>query len=356
MPISRAGLAGLLVSLVAVPVAGADVTVRVESPDANLVLESVARTGSDVTKAGVTCGGASAAGAFDRVVGAEDWDANNFGGSLFISRILGLTLSFDGPKDTWRYWGFDHNNRFSEQGICEYLPSDGDELLFYAACGDATATACFDGKPLDVVAPSTAPIGKAFTVRVDQYDDATGSPSPAAGATISGGDDDVTTGADGTAKVTVSDEGSRTLRATLGKQVPDEASVDVGGGDYAIPEDTAAPKSRILRLKNGAKLKKGPRTLRARVTDASALRAVTLGLTRRVGKKCASLTEPTGKFVKTKCSRHPRFRVGTAKKVSYLLPKRLGPGRYTLDVRAVDKLGNREKTKRGRNRVVFTVK
>ena len=50
------------------------------------------------------------------------------------------------------------------------------------------------------------------------------------------------------------------------------------------------------------------------------------------------------------------FSIGDRADWSYLLPKRLGKGRYVLDVIAVDKLGNRDALARGRNRVVFFVR
>jgi hypothetical protein len=42
--------------------------------------------------------------------------------------------------------------------------------------------------------------------------------------------------------------------------------------------------------------------------------------------------------------------------VSYLLPHRLGRGRYVLDVIATDGAGNREALARGTSRVVFFVR
>ena len=41
---------------------------------------------------------------------------------------------------------------------------------------------------------------------------------------------------------------------------------------------------------------------------------------------------------------------------SYLLPSRLPPGRYVLDIKATDSAGNRTPLDRGSSRIVFYVK
>ncbi|MEA2124285.1 MAG: hypothetical protein QOI80_1067 [Solirubrobacteraceae bacterium] len=363
MQLNRAGLAGVLISLAVVPVATADVTVRAEGPDATLVNATVPLTGPSVTKAGATCAGDSAAGAFDRAV--SDWDATNYGGSdpLFISRIFTQSLAFDGVNN--RYWAFDHNNVFSSQGICAYTPQNGDELLFYAACGDTAATGCFDGAPLDIAAPATATVGAPFTVTVTQFDD-TGVGSPAGGATVSGGGQTVTTDpVSGTALLTLSAPGAVVLTATKGTQVRDEATVTAMEYTIATPTptptatpDTDAPVSTIRGIREGQVFKhsKGPRTLRARVEEPNGIAGVAFAITRGVDGRCTAFNATIGKFVRIRCGRHPRFGVGTSARASLLLPKRLKRGRYVFDVAATDRAGNRETLARGRNRVVFRVR
>jgi hypothetical protein len=50
------------------------------------------------------------------------------------------------------------------------------------------------------------------------------------------------------------------------------------------------------------------------------------------------------------------FSAGDREQWSYLLPARLGPGRYVLDLQASDKAGNVDTLlQRTRTRVVFTV-
>lgn len=357
----------LLAGLVITAPAAAGVTVRAESGGGTVVTQvSVPRTGAAVTKDGATCTGDSAAGALDRAT-AGDWDGTDFGGDFGVSvdRIRSIAL----PFDSGRYWNFDHNNVSSSQGVCGYKPGDGDELLFYAACYTAT-TNCFTGTPLDLLAPATATAGVPFSVTVRQYDD-TKSPapvSPAEGATVAGGDANVTTAADGTAQVTVAQPGTVTLIAFKGKQVRDETTVAVKAAPvYTVPTaeptatappttDTAAPVSRIRGIREGRVFKRGPRTLRATISDASALASVKLSLTRRVGRRCTAFSGRRERFVKARCGAHPRFEIGTSKTVSFLLPKRLGKGRYVLDVLATDVAGNREALARGTSRVVFRVR
>jgi hypothetical protein len=51
------------------------------------------------------------------------------------------------------------------------------------------------------------------------------------------------------------------------------------------------------------------------------------------------------------------FAVGDRAQWSYLLPARLGRGRWVLDVEVTDRTGRRDTTlQRGRNRVVFFVR
>jgi hypothetical protein len=356
----RAGLlAGLLIALVAVPVANADVRVRAEGPDGTLVNTTVPRVSAPVTKKGVTCDSDTAAAALNEAVSEANWDADASGSSLFVTRIYTVSLGFGTGND--RFWGFDHNHVFSDVGICEYKPKNGDELLFFAACGDPSSTGCFDfAATLGITAPATVTAGAPFTVTVQTYDDK-GVPAPAAGATVTGGDQPVTTGADGTAQVTISTPASVTLTATKGQQVRDEVAVTAEAAPvYEVPPgDTTAPVSTIRRIKDGQVFrhrKRAPRTLRARARDAGGLASVELGITRRVGRRCTAYDDTLGRFKRVRCGTHPRFDIGTAGRVSLLLPKRLGRGRYTFDVRATDRAGNVERRVRGRNRVVFRVR
>lgn len=361
----RAALAGLLLLSFAVP-AHADVTVRVEGATETLVNTSVASTGADVTKSGATCAGSSAAGALDRATGG-DFEADNFGGSLFVNTIKGEQVTYEFGSNQ-RFWAFNHSNTFSQEGMCEYTPPAGDELLFYPRCDGEPSAGCFEGPVLDLAAPATATAGVPFTVTVRQFTDE-GVASVVSGASVGG----TTTDADGNAQITVDEPGTVTLVTTKGKQVRDSATVTVVAPPvYAVPNapvtpaasptpepDTQAPFSTIRGLREQQvfrKRRRAPRTLRATVEDAGPLGAVALSITRQRGKRCRAFNDTLGRFARIRCGRHPRFGVGTDKAVSFLLPKRLGRGRYVFDVVATDTAGNQEQLARGRNRIVFRVR
>ncbi len=361
----RTGLAGLLLLVLAVPVARADVTVRAEGATATVLkATAVPRTGPDVVRQGKSCPGDSAAGAIQRATGG-DWEGTYYDGLGFtVDRIFTEAL----PFSTGKYWGFDHNNVGSQVGICGYPLADGDEILFYAACATSDATDCSNGRPLGLTAPAKVTTGVPFTVTVRQFDDLQDPAvaSPAAGASVGG----ATTAADGTAQLTLSTPGTVTLTATKGDQVRDEATVTVADPPApgasptpapaatavpAVVPDTRPPYSSIRGIAEQQVFRRAaPRTLRATVDES--ISAVTLGLTRKHAGRCTAFDNKRGAFVKVKCGRHPRFAVGSDAQVSFLLPKRLGPGRYVFDVVSTDAAGNEESLARGRNRVVFFVR
>ena len=61
-------------------------------------------------------------------------------------------------------------------------------------------------------------------------------------------------------------------------------------------------------------------------------------------------------FRRTRCGTEKYFAIGDRADWSYLLPQRLGKGRYVLDAVAIDGAGNRTPLARGTTRVVFTVR
>ena len=86
------------------------------------------------------------------------------------------------------------------------------------------------------------------------------------------------------------------------------------------------------------------------------MKTVKLRLTKRLGKKCWYFSGRMERFRGTKCGRGPYFTIGDRADWSYLLPSRLGKGRYVLDAIAIDGAGNRTPLARGTTRVVFTVR
>lgn len=365
-----AGVIGLLV--LATPAHGA-VTVRAEGFfDTTLPATSVAITGSNTLANGKACPtasntGRSAAGALERAT-SGNWNGSSFSFGLTVERILTTNLgAFGAPT----YWNFDVDKASQLVGVCDVNPVDNQEVLFYEACAGATR-ACFTGKPLDVSAPAIVTTGVPFTVSVREFDDSK-DPAPStasAGATLVGGGAAEVTGANGTAQFTLSQPGSVRIVATKGRQVRDSVTVTVQNPPvYNVPTptptatvvpamDTTPPVSTVTVPADGKKFErgKGPRELRAKIVEAGSLAAVRLGLFRKVDKKCSAFDGATEKFKSTRCGARPRFDVDAETPLTYLLPSRLGRGKYVFDLFGTDAAGNREVIQRGRNQVVFRVK
>lgn len=366
----RAALAGLLLAVLAVPVAHADVTVRVEGQSKTL-LPRTAVTQSAGTDAATTCPGDSASAAIERATNGN-WDRQPY-----ITTILGESHDFSN-SDAWGVWVFRGGLFKVSNGVCTERLAAGEELLVsFQVFGANFAPTLYPLWVTDV--PATVTTGVPFTVTINQAACETSDCLPGeghrvagAGATVTAGDATATAGPDGKATLTVTKAGSVTVRATAAGANPSAAEpVTVSDplppgvtptptpATTAVPTatlDTRPPYSSITGIKEQQTFRKGkgPRTLTARVDEPVA--QITLGLTRQVGRKCWAFSDAKAKFVRSKCGRHPRFTAGVTSDLSYLLPARVAKGRYVLDVVSTDQAGNEEQLARGRNRVVFFVK
>ena len=344
-------------------------TVRIEGAADTLVEEGgFTTTTAPVNKRGQgDCSGTSAAGARERATNG-DWDGTYYDGIGYgVERIFGETYTFNARGDYWAFWV---NGRAASQGMCPTELQEGDDVLFFVdQCFDAQPPdyACKNApiRPLELTAPATAQPGSPVRLRVVTLDGNGGS-SPAEGARITGAGIDATTGADGTAAVTFPQSGRVALKAAKAGSVrsaTEFVAVSAPGQPAETPlpvaRDTSAPAARIRGIRNGQRFKrrKAPRTLRGTVSpDPSGLREVKLSLTRSSGGRCQRYSPTSERFRKARCGRRVYFRIGDRQDWSYLLPKRLGKGRYVLDAVAIDKSGNRDPLARGRNRVVFFVR
>ena len=72
--------------------------------------------------------------------------------------------------------------------------------------------------------------------------------------------------------------------------------------------------------------------------------------------RCWAYSGTRERFLKARCGQGSFFQVASGgNSFSYLLPAKLAPGRYVLDLRATDQVGNRTTLARGSTRTVFYV-
>jgi hypothetical protein len=388
---------GLLVGGVALlsgasPAMAANVSVEIEGLSQTQAPKLV-QTPASVIKDGTNrCDGDTAIGALDAATGGN-WSGSYSYNNYTVETLLGEAH----PFGSGGYWSIYVNGKFGNGGACDIHVTEGDKLLFYASDDPYTAGVGGYDEPVLIDAPTTATPGQTLTVKVsetttdfNQYP----SPStiaPSSGATVAYGDAVVPTGADGTAKVTISGPGPYTLRASKGNRAPAlltgcattgtdgycGTSTSGGGQPTSVPaapcttnghdgfcgtKDTFAAYGRLLGITEGKKYKngQGPRQLAGRIEDdASGLADVRVRLTRRNGEACSTYDAKRERFKAIKkcgASHGTWFSVGAKSDWTYLLPSRLGRGRYVLDLQVVDKAGNKTtKLARGTSRVVFTV-
>lgn len=245
-----------------------------------------------------------------------------------------------------RNWGLVLNWEQTERGGCQTRVGPGDELLF--------AYDIFTKLHLlKLIAPQAAKVGEAFQVKV--VDGASG--EAIAGAAIEG----ELTGADGLATLTYDSPGAKTPKATRTDSVrsnaasiciyepgtepcpsasepqpsPPPPAADTG------PLETDAPVTRITRPRDGARYERGPRWIRGRVRElGSGIDRTELAVRRRRAGRCSSWSHARARFTRGGCDRPAWFRVGSTRRWTYRLPRRLGPGRYAVRARSLDEAGN----------------
>lgn len=389
----RLAAGAVLLSLVLPAAAGAadppSVTVRVEgTADTLLARTAVPLTGAPVVRDGNSCPGDSAAAALDRATAGAWGGAWNAGLSDWeLAQIKGETHSFSADA----YWGFFLDEAVAGLGICGQTLQAGDRVLF------APTPSNFD--PIGVLTlhgvPATVAPGTPFTVTVRRTATGYGPPPdyasivetlPLAGAVIAlPGGGTATTGADGTAVLTLAAAGPATLRATkpgevrsaaepvcattgtdglCGSSAPAAAST---AGTQAAAAGPARPL--IAGVREGARFTRraAPRTLSGTVqVGPSGLRDVLLRLTRRSGARCEAYDATRERWTRARrCGTEGGrwFSVGSRAAWSYLLPGALASGRYVLDIRTVDGAGTVTRgaersadPARPRTRVVFSVR
>ncbi len=324
-----------------------------------------------------TCAGDSALGAL-AVATAGEWGGafyEEFGGYA-IESVAGESHTF-ASGSFWDVW-FGH--REATVGLCDILaPESGSEVLLFPC--SASAPSC--PSPLAISAPASANVGEPVTVHVISYD-SSGASAPASGASITGGATPATTASDGSATVTFATPGQVTLAVSSPEAVRDEVQVCVHRGEdgtcgtvtHSLPGKGPATGSgpasgtdayytgpyalvaRLSSVRNGATYTRAgaPRLLAGTITAHTAVTSVSLELRRSFRGRCYSYDGVRARFAGARCGRGHSFHVSSSASFSYLLPKRLDPGRYVLDVSALDAAGNRTTLARGTSRLVFHVR
>lgn len=376
MTLRSAGLiTGLLLLSLAAPAVAAPVTVnlRVEGADRTLFEDPVtvdvrpfSFTGDatqhtcdgtsvnagPATSPQPTRGGALAASAVELV---GDW-SDSFGNPSF-TRVAGDSVAFD--PSSGRFLAEYQNGQFASHGSCGDPVQDGDDVLFAYATGSETL--------LKLTGPATAKPGEAVSAKVTDAGSGAGVGDAAVGGQASAADGSVTVGP-------FSDRGTHDVKATKDGAIrsnrvrvcvtdgADGACGTSAPGQPAPPAagpDTAAPAAKISAIREQQRFARGkaPRTLAGTVADTgTGIAKVKLGLSWSRDGHCRIYSPSKERFRGAKCGRRTYFTVGEDADFSYLLPKRLGPGRYVLDVVAIDKAGNRTPLARGVNRMVFFVR
>lgn len=148
---------------------------------------------------------------------------DQFGFGLGICGIGGVEA-----KAGETFWYFKANHEEASVGADQLEIRNGDEILFYLA-PDAFPNP--NPAELELTVPARAQAGEPFAVSVVEHRCVTESSppyatscetAPAAGVGIGGGDAVATTGADGSAQISIGSEGRAKLVATRGADIPSE--------------------------------------------------------------------------------------------------------------------------------------
>jgi hypothetical protein len=278
--------------------------------------------------------------------------------SPIFATVDGENVTYD--SNTGKYLAEFKNGQPSQTGACGDPLSNGDDVLFaYATPSDTV---------LQLSGPATAAPGTPVVLHVTNRADG----SPVAGAAVAGS----TSGSDGAVTVgPFSTTGPQDLKASESGAIrSNRVSVCITtGADGAcgttvpaatpmVARSTTGPRGKIVSIREGQHFAKGkgPRALKGIVTpDPSGIGDVRLRLTRNDHGQCQTFDGRTERLVKLKrcgAKRGKWFSAGDREQWSYLLPSRLGRGRWVLDLQVRDKAGNIDTLlQRTRTRVVFTV-
>jgi hypothetical protein len=368
----------------------AAVTVRVEGATETLVAPTVVTTTTTPVikdeNPAHSCPGTSAAGAL-QLATSGNWNGAWFSGLDYsVEMIEGESHLFEPGVPANYFWSFWLDNKASSAGICLVELTQGESILFFPECFSESGACPTAPNPLGIVAPSSVQTGSRFTVQITSYDHATGSPSPAVEAIVSGGGVSAKTDSTGRAALSFSSAGIVTLHASAENSVRTEMNICVygpseGGCNAQAPGSAIGSGSSSSAGSGGSNLfgppYKGPYAIVARATNLieghvytrkgaprvlagsvqahTAVASVSLKLRREYKGRCYAYNGTREEFVRDRCRGGRYFKVSTGPRFSYLLPSALLPGRYVLDIEATDAAGNHTSLARGTSRTVFYV-
>jgi hypothetical protein len=335
-----------------------------------------------------SCSGTSAAGAL-QLATSDDWAGKWYEGEAngyLVETIEGTT-----PPPASSYWSFWLNNREATAGICESDLEAGGQVLFFPECFGECPAPFGSTHVLGIEVPSTVEVGQPTGVTVVSYNTA-GERAPAAGVNVGGWGSSTTTNFEGKATLTFPGDETYTLRATgaAGETplaVPGEALVCAHTGDDGECGTTRAPDSSlpVSSSSSGGGIVaesapytgpyavvaaatgiheghvygrgKAPRVLAGTVGAHASVTSISLRLRRSYRGRCWAYNGSRERFERVRCGQGSFFGVASGgDSFSYLLPSRLPPGRYVLDIAATDSAGDHAPLDRGSSRVVFYVK
>jgi hypothetical protein len=297
----------------------------------------------------------------------------------------------NGGAPTFPSWGFAVNNSTSSVGGCQIGLAAGNQVLW--------AFDYFNKQHLlSLAGPTTANLGQPIALHVTDGQSGAGlmGATVGSGATDGQGNPQTTyakaTDAQGNVQVTFSHTGVYPLKAFRSDSVrSNRLDVCVHNGDDGncgaattgpggagsgaapgsgqpggaagggAPAPSGAGIGRLFGIAYGHRFAHGhgPRVLRGAVApDPAGIASIRLRLSRRTSTKCQGFDGRRERFRPTLCGAEhaPWFSVGEELSFSYLLPHRLGPGRYVVDMEVVDRAGHRDDHPTvGRTRIVFSV-
>jgi len=349
-------LAILLTMLLAAPAAAATtVTLRVEGKNDTIFEGPVTTDAKTIEEDGShRCDGtreanngqtdvprATAITALDDGARANDfsWDgtfSNSFR-DYFVTRVGGDTQKVE----LGEFWGFARNFETAQVGGCQQQVQEGDEVLW--AYDTFSDDGKFSEKPrLRLSGPERVAVGETAVFRVVE-----GPNGPAvSGASIGTGRE---TGAGGELDIRFDGPGLQRIKASKTGTIRSN-SVEVCVTSPEVPDcgprtllvpGAAAPAAPVVSSpKARTRYRRGPRLIKGEVQAPAGLAGVSFSLRRSVGRRCSYFLARPERFSRAgRCRGTRSVPVGASPEFSYLLPRRLASGRYTLVVTATDRSG-----------------